>query len=398
MKWQSKCQAPLLPLAFTSLILAAPAWAADGPMQNREQELRQRLAQSDVHLAALQQRIEQLERRLEALNSAMKTPASTAVQQRVAQASPPAPSSPSPAVPDKPRAATATSAPGAFEVDEEAAQRALERTLTRTGALLLPAGTIELAPRFSYTRSEHTSPIFSVVTDPRTSTPGLVLARQELRRNEINGSLGLKIGLPLESELEAVMPYNQVRSSEVDDFRSSSSARASGWGDLTVALAKTLVREKGWRPDLVGRVTYNSGRGRRQDGIAGFNSGYRQAQAEIVALKRQDPLAFTASVAYTKVYQEASVKPGDAASLSFGTTLAASPETSLQLGFSQIYRKEQELNGLRTRGSDQTYGIVTLGAASVLSRDVALLTQVGVGVGNDAPKYSFSFTLPILFH
>jgi hypothetical protein len=403
MKWQSKCQAPLLPLAFTSLILAAPAWAADGPMQNREQELRRRLAQNDVYLSALQQRAEPLESRLEALDGtaagATKTPALMAVAgqpQRVAQASPPASSS-SPPVADTQRPTAAPSAPGAFVVDEEAAQRALERTLTRSGALLLPAGTVELAPRFSYARSEHSSPFFSVVTDPRTSTTGLVLARQKTRRNEVTGSIGLKIGLPLESELEAVMPYTHVRSSEVDDFRSSSSARSSGWGDFTIAVAKTLVHEKGRRPDLVGRLTYNPGRGRQQDGIAGFNSGYRQAQAELVALKRQDPLAFTASAGYTKVYEENSVKPGDAASVTFGATLAASPATSLQLGFSQIYRKEQELNGVTARGSDRTYGIVTLGAASVVSRDVTLLTQVGIGLGNDAPKYSLSFTLPILF-
>jgi hypothetical protein len=77
--------------------------------------------------------------------------------------------------------------------------------------------------------------------------------------------------------------------------------------------------------------------------------------------------------------------------------LAASPATSLQFGFSQVYRREQENNGLKISGSDQTYGIVSVGASSVLSRDVTLLTQVGIGVGNDAPKYSFSVAVPILF-
>src|SRR5687767_5468809 len=41
-------------------------------------------------------------------------------------------------------------APGQFEVDEEAVQRALERALVQTGALLLDPGTVEIEPRFSY--------------------------------------------------------------------------------------------------------------------------------------------------------------------------------------------------------------------------------------------------------
>ncbi|EAR21780.1 hypothetical protein [Nitrococcus mobilis] len=45
-------------------------------------------------------------------------------------------------------------ASGQFQVDEEAAERALERTLVVQGALLLPFGLAEIQPSFSYTRSE----------------------------------------------------------------------------------------------------------------------------------------------------------------------------------------------------------------------------------------------------
>src|SRR5438876_9476866 len=45
-------------------------------------------------------------------------------------------------------------APGQFEVDEQAAERALERTLTATGALLVPECYAEVEPAFGYTRRE----------------------------------------------------------------------------------------------------------------------------------------------------------------------------------------------------------------------------------------------------
>src|SRR5262249_4968021 len=75
-------------------------------------------------------------------------------------------------------------APGQFEVDEEAAERALERTLTATGALLVPQGYAELQPAFSYTRRE---------------IPNLVPFNVE--RNEFAASLTGRIGLPWESQL-----------------------------------------------------------------------------------------------------------------------------------------------------------------------------------------------------
>ena len=52
----------------------------------------------------------------------------------------------------------ATQAPGQFEVDEEAIERALERTLVQEGVLLLPLGQAEIEPSFTYTRREFDVP------------------------------------------------------------------------------------------------------------------------------------------------------------------------------------------------------------------------------------------------
>ncbi|HKJ88657.1 MAG TPA: hypothetical protein VKA48_09140, partial [Gammaproteobacteria bacterium] len=49
--------------------------------------------------------------------------------------------------------------PGRVVVNKEAAERALERTLTQTGALLVPPGQFEIEPGFSYTRRERTQPL-----------------------------------------------------------------------------------------------------------------------------------------------------------------------------------------------------------------------------------------------
>ena len=155
MKWQPNPNARIVPLALIGLLLAGQSQAAETTAQKRERALLQRLAKSDAQAAALQDRIEKLEKRLEVLRAAVAAVPSSAAARplpvaqaapRVAQSTPPSPP------PAGGNASAGRSGPGTFEVDEEAAQRALERTLTQSGALLLPPPTIQVTHSFSYRR------------------------------------------------------------------------------------------------------------------------------------------------------------------------------------------------------------------------------------------------------
>lgn len=346
---------------------------------------------SEATVRALQERIERLERQLDALMKGQTAAAPPQAPVRTAQAAPGASGAAGAS------ASSGAAGPGSFEVDEEAAQRALERTLTQAGALLLRPGAFTVTPGFSYTRNESTSGELAQVTDPATGSTTLVMLDRNLRRNEFEARLGFKAGLPWESQFEFELPYNYVRASRVAALGTEDSGNGSGAGDASIGIAKTLFREKGAFPDLIGRLTYNTGSGRRSDGRVSLPGSYRGLSAELVALKRQDPLAFFGGVSYTDYREEGGIRPGNLATLSFGTVLAASPATSLQLGFLQTHRQEQELNGARLPGTDRTYGVISIGASSVLSRDVMLITSVGIGVGGEAPEYSVNFALPITF-
>lgn len=405
MKWKTTRMMRIAPVALAGVLAAASSQAADTPAKKREKELLQRLKNSDARAAQLQQRLEQLERRVQAMDTASQKidmpPAAPAVipaavtrpPSETAQA---APASPRPPAPENNRTA-ARSGPGTFEVDEEAAQRALERTLTQTGALLLPQRTVEITPSYSFRRSEqHASALFTVI-NPATSTSTQVVGNQRSWQNENVLRVDVRAGLPYASQLEFSLPYSYIPTTQATDLGTSTSASGKGIGDATLGIAKTLARESGWKPDLIGRVSYNFGNGKRLDDGISLGGGFRQLSAELVALKRQDPLAFVASAFYGKTFEKDALKPGDTASISLSALLAASPATSLQFGFSQIHRGKLENNGIKLAGSEQTYGVATLGASSVLSRDTTLVTQLGIGLGNDAPKYSFTVSLPILF-
>lgn len=84
---------------------------------------------------------------------------------------------------------------------------------------------------------------------------------------------------------------------------------ASAIGDFQVGIAKTLYREKGWLPDLIARVTWNTGTG-DVDRAFLFNNGFGGILGSLTVLKRQDPLAFSGTFFYQGSFTKDHVNPG----------------------------------------------------------------------------------------
>lgn len=287
-------------------------------------------------------------------------------------------------------------APGAVEVDEQAAERALERTLVAGGALLLPAGQAEIEPSFSYARRE--SDLSPALID--TGGGDLALTNPNVERNELTPALGLRVGLPWDSQIELSLPYNFVQQDEVVETGTGRITR-DGWGngigDLRVGLAKTILREGVVRPDLIARVTYDTGTGERDDNDIVLDGGFSAVTGQLVALKRQDPLAFVASGFYQKTFDDNNVNPGDQYGFSLGTFLAASPATSLRFQLQTTFIDDIERDGRTISNSDRNEALLVVGASSILGRGVLLDVAGGIGLTDDAPDYFITLSLPIRF-
>jgi hypothetical protein len=284
-------------------------------------------------------------------------------------------------------------APGQVEVEEEEVDRALDFTLVQEGALLLPAGRAEVTPRFSYTRRTNDFP---------TIVNGNLLGEREVRRNEFDFFGGLQVGLPLDSQLEMGLPYNLVDQSTTDrvgggGFREQSDT-GYGLGDFSVGLAKTVLREERWWPDVILRANWDSGTGERQNNDVVLDGGFQDLTGSLSLTKRQDPLVFVGGGFYEWAYDETDdIDPGDQFGFTAGTFLAASPNTSLSVVLSQSFIDEFKVSGQRIDGSDRVESILSLGAAAVLGRNVLLSGNVGVGLTDDSPDYSVTISLPIRF-
>lgn len=302
--------------------------------------------------------------------------------------------------PEKPQppsqAQAKTEAPGEFKVDLQASQRALERTLAKTGVLLLPTWFLDSDISFNYAYKE--SPAGINLTDAQGNPIAAIAPRN--RRNTFDPSIGFRLGLPFDAQLEFSLPYRFANQSTVaQNWNGEDKANDSGLGDVQIGFAKTLLKEAQWWPDLVARVAYNTGSGLGGFGNNGLLSqGIESVTGTLSMLKRQDPLVFFFNGGYTKSFTAKnyingfSFNPGDTLAFSFGTQLAASADTSLSFALNEAFISNSEQDARTIAGSSRNVGVLSIGASSIISRNMFVNLSVGMGLSSDAPDYTAGIT------
>jgi hypothetical protein len=376
------------------LVTATPAFAQ--MTQPAIEDLQKQLRARDALIESLVRRVEKLERQVRTgTPAAGSQPVTRTVARSQAGAPPPEPTEvalhpegeppppltaqapPSPPAPQAPAPAGGPSAPapGQFEVSEEAAERALERTLVATGNLVVPQGFAEFEPLFSYTRRE---------------APTLVLFN--VNRNELFPAVDVRVGLPWESQIEMFLPWNfneqQITDVAVSPPQLTSNRWGNAIGDLTIGGAKTILHESGWIPGLLGRISYEIPTGPRSANGVPLVSGQEKLAFSLTALRRQDPLVFVGTGGYTKAFTANQINPGDQANFTVGAFLATSPETTLRGVFNQNFLQDVTVNGVTLKGSNSVQSIFNFGASSILGRGILIDLQAGIGLTNSSPKYT----------
>jgi hypothetical protein len=371
-------------LISLGLALSGPIGVAAGSTSQDDE-----IAALRATVDSLLHRVDELEREVAQQKARRKVSAAPRTSNR--PASPPLSQSPA----QSSQVAPPASAPGTVDVDELAAQRALERTLTAEGALLLRPKQFDIEPYFDYARHEYQPPTLIV------SNGLIAAATQDIRRNEFDAGLRVRAGLPWESQIELDVPYRWIDQSSVQSAAPrplrESSHSGSTMGDITVGFAKTLLREYGWIPDLVGRITWDTATGDRISGGIPMGIGYDELRFGLTALKRQDPLAFTAGLIYSKSFEKDNIKPGDQWVVSLQASLAASPQTSLSMALVQSFTQEEEIGGYRVPGSTQLSSTLLFGVSSIVGHRTLLSLAAGVGLTTDAPDYTVYLSLPMRF-
>lgn len=273
--------------------------------------------------------------------------------------------------------------------------RALERTLVREGGLVLPPGVLELEPRLQYTY-RGADALRIVQLDGITQ-----VAQQDLARNELEASLGLRLGLRSATQFELRVPYTWLRENRATAGTRSDTESVSGAGDVEFGLAKQLLSERRSRPNLLASVNWKTASAEHRLGRLSPGTGFHHVQGALTAVKREDPLVFFGALSYIarlkRSFDGRDIDPGDALGFKGGALLAASPETSLRGGFELTGFRRTKLDGSAVPGSDATTAFLEVGLATLLSPKALLDIQLAVGLTADSPDFRLRFAVPIRF-
>lgn len=285
--------------------------------------------------------------------------------------------------------------PGQFVVDELAAERALERSLVDTGALLLPQGQAEFSPLFSFQQIS-LSDASTAVIDGDT-----FVSNRTITQDVFSAGLSLRYGLPWQSQIELFLPYRVVGRAETSDVLgsivSNQHTTGRGIGDLRIGLAKTLLGGGDGQLGLIGRLTWDSGTGKGTDNGIALGAGFNELQGSLTAIHRLDPLVLIGSLGYQYTFEKDGIQPGKEYLFSFGTSLAVSPEASLSLFFNQSYRDDLKIGGTSIDGTGELVSSMSVGTSIIVSPRMLLQVNAGTGLTNGAPDYSLFVSLPFRF-
>jgi len=254
--------------------------------------------------------------------------------------------------------------------DDEELDRALERTLVREGALVLPPWRFQLTPQFSYAH-------WDKIQDPFIS-------------NAYSGALSLAVGLPWTSQVSVSIPY-------VYDQGRDGNPSSSGLADVGFLFSKELLVDNGTVPNLVGSVGWTSPTSRSSAvGPIPYVSGF---QAGFTASKQLDPLVVFLSASYFSAAEVAGLEfnPANVVGGRIGASLAISPATAITTGFNVAYLTDTHSADLVLPNSDRLLSSVDVGFNTLLWNHTMLSITTQFGITGHTPDFRVITALPIRF-
>ena len=284
---------------------------------------------------------------------------------------------------------------GRLHVDEEAATRALERSLVQSGSLLLEKGKFDAQISVGFSRREHDNLLFNI-------NNGSIAGQTKNTFNNVTIPISLRLGLPYQSQIGFTIPLHYIDQQFIQTVENNApidiSRDGSGIGDISITLSKTLAREKGKKPNAVGFASWNTTSGKKSDNGVFLNSGLNEFRSGLTLTKSQDPLVFSTTLSTQVTVEKDNVKPGNQYAFSLATFLAASPSTSLKFSLDQIFTDKTKVNDQEIVNSEKTIALLNIGISSVISSNTFLAFSVGAGLTNDSPDYTTNISLSTRFN
>lgn len=367
-------------------------------------KIQQALRERDAIIRNLLERVQELESRLNSVSGASSgltghgpVPSAVAVA--------PAPTS----------SLAATVNNVTYDEAERHASAALDRALLVRGGLLLPPGLLEVDDAASY---------FSMSSDHVTVNgfalfPVLVvgdITSERLRRDILINSVTARLGVTKRFQGDFMIPYGYILNRTVDATEKETTQSQFGLGDIVAGASYQFINEHGSVPDLLGSLHFKSTTGTNsydlESAQTSLGTGFNGLTAAVTAAKTNDPLVFFGSLSYTRnmpahhtvpisdpsnpaiTSEVAYIRPGQAFGFQLGSVLSLNPETSMTLGWNQLFTTESKMNGQPLPASYLVEGSLNVGTSYMFAPGRLLEVTMGVGLTPDTPNLQFSVSFP----
>ncbi|MGD9983853.1 MAG: transporter [Porticoccaceae bacterium] len=424
---------------LSSLALGLPVAAQETAAPTEQAapgDIRAELEQLKRINAQLMRRVQLLENRVGA-NPPPRRPAP--------QASPPQPETPqdrtaqpSPPQPETPQDRTAQAAvPGDTARKSPGASRGVEDLLLEEHTLFDQKFSVELGFEFAhFDRSQLILNGFLALDAIFLGDISIDEIDSDILTTSLTGRWTVTDRLQLNLTLPFVYRETTTRSGgqELSSILSTEKkVDDSDLGDISLGVSYRLFPETPTRPDIVWNTSVIAPTGREPYGIDFLEdplntnlqfpeelptgSGLWGVQTGLSLLKTVDPAILFASISWRHYFEDdfndlgsnpealpspGEVQLGDQYQFSLGIAFALNERTSLSTSFTQRFIDKTEITrpgfGSQTVvGSDTTTGTFDMGVTYAMTDRLSLVTNLGMGLTNDASDYAFTLKFPYRF-
>ena len=333
------------------------------------------------------------------------------------------PRAPQPVAPKAPRPVPPEQGePPAETVQEERPEpeKAREELLLKSGAVLLPAGTLQVEPSIEYT---HVS-TDRIAISGFTIFEAIVIGRirvDDIERDIITSALNVRYGVTDRLQVEARVPYVYRQDTELlgvgTNNQSELSIDGHDLGDIEFSASYQVLTQDGYIPGTVLRLRtrFPTGQsafdietqtvnvaGADQDRLAEAptGTGFYAAAPGATFIWRADPVAFFTGGSYTfNLPQDqgefGNIDPGDTVEFFAGMNVGLSDRVGINFSFVDQITFETEVEGETQIGTGLNDARLAVGASVGLNSFMSLLAAASAGLTDESPDFSFVISVPI---
>ncbi|WP_336985695.1 hypothetical protein [Altererythrobacter aquiaggeris] len=307
------------------------------------------------------------------------------------------------------------------EAERPQSDKAVDQLLLDQGGVLLPEGKLQIEPSLEYTSISNDRVNISGFSIFNAIVIGTIRV-DDVNRDILTGAITARLGTGRRTQVDLRVPYTYRNDTEVTGIGTGDAAErritGNGLGDIGLTVAWQPISAKGGRPATILRLQGEFPTGKSAFEIeriapvensperilaeAPTGSGFYTASPGVTFVWPIDPVVLFAGGAYSytagrRFDDFGYIEPGHGFEFFAGLNMSINERVSMNFSFLDKQRFATKVEGVKLPGSGTHDARLSLGASIGLSDKISLVLSAANGLTDESPDFTFSVRLPIAF-